>query len=79
MFQNMLTPGRLLTLHHLGLRCRNLDATRADCERLGRPVVAAGGLGAARFMFADARATLGCYLEYVAAPPEYWAERGGPA
>lgn len=75
-FTQMLIPGQPLRLHHLGFRCDDFEATAAENERLGRPVVMTGGFKAARFMYVDARATLGHFLEYVAAPPEYWAARG---
>jgi hypothetical protein len=72
LYEEMMVPGRVLNHHHYGFRCDDMDAVRAESERQGRPAVMIGGFKAARFMYVDARATLGCFLEYVQAPPEYW-------
>jgi hypothetical protein len=74
-FTQMLTPGQPLRVHHIGMRCEDIDAVRAEHERHGRQVVMAGSFKTARFMYVDARATLGHYLEYASAPPEYWQGR----
>jgi glyoxalase/bleomycin resistance protein/dioxygenase superfamily protein len=71
-FTEMLTPEQPLRVHHIGMRCADLDAVRAEHERHGRSAVMMGGFKTARFMYIDARAVLGHYLEYASAPPEYW-------
>lgn len=71
-FTEMLIPGQPLRLHHLGMRTDDLDAVRAEHERHGRQVVMAGAFKAAQFIYVDARATLGHFVEYACAPPEYW-------
>jgi hypothetical protein len=74
-YTEMLTPDQPLRLHHIAMRCSDIDKAKAENERLGRPVVMDGTLGPARFIYVDARDTLGHFLEYVMAPAEYWAER----
>jgi hypothetical protein len=71
-FTEMLVPGQLLRLHHLGFRCNDLDAAKAANAKYGRQVVSEGRFKAAHFIYVDARETLGHFLEYVAAPAEYW-------
>ncbi len=71
-FTEMLEPGRSLKLHHLGIRCDDLEAVRAVHEQRGHPARMIGNFSTARFMYVDTRASLGHFLEYVQAPPEYW-------
>lgn len=71
-FSEMLVPGQPLRLHHIAMRCDDVDVIRAEHARHGREVVMAGSFKAARFIYVDTRATLGHYLEYASAPPEYW-------
>jgi glyoxalase/bleomycin resistance protein/dioxygenase superfamily protein len=71
-FTGMLTAEQPLRLHHVGMRCDDLDAMRAAHERHGRRAVMTGDVRVARFLYIDALDTLGHYLEYVSAPPEYW-------
>jgi hypothetical protein len=71
-FTDMLVPGETLRLHHIAMRTDDIDRMQAENERLGRQVVMAGGFGSARFIYVDARKTLGHFLEYAAAPPEHW-------
>jgi hypothetical protein len=71
-YRDFLVPGQPLRLHHLGMRCDDIEKVRTESERLGRPVVLSGEFKNGKFMYVDARATLGHYLEYVALPPEYW-------
>jgi hypothetical protein len=71
-FTEMLVPGQAIRLHHIGMRTQDIDRMRTENEKLGRQVVMAGGFDTARFIYVDARATLGHFLEYAAAPPEHW-------
>jgi hypothetical protein len=71
-FSDMLIPGQPLRVHHFGMRVDDLDAVRAEHEKLGRKIAMVGAFKAARFIYVDARDTLGHYLEYASAPPEYW-------
>jgi hypothetical protein len=74
-FTEMLVPGQPMRLHHIGCRTRDVDQARAESERQGRPVVMAGGFNTARFIYVDARPSLGHFIEYAMASPEYWAQR----
>lgn len=74
-FTGMLEPGQPLKLHHIGMRCEDIDLARAENEKMGRRVVMAGGYKDARFIYVDARETLGHYLEYSSAPPDFWKNR----
>lgn len=71
-FTDMLEPGVPLRLHHIAMRCEDVDVVRAEHEKLGRKVVMAGGYKTARFIYVDTRAELGHYMEYASAPPEFW-------
>jgi hypothetical protein len=71
-FNEMIVPGQILRLHHLGMRCDDLQAMRAAHERAGRKVVMEGSYGAASFIYVDARETMGHFLEYACAPASYW-------
>jgi hypothetical protein len=66
-----------MRFHHVCMRVRDLDAARAEIERHTLPIVYAGDTGATRFFYADARATLGHYLEYLQMSDEMWARLGG--
>jgi hypothetical protein len=70
LYRDAIVPGQPITLHHLAMRCDDVDAMRAESERQGRPVVMAGGTRGLKLIYVDARATLGHYLEYVQFPPE---------
>jgi hypothetical protein len=71
-FRDFATPAQPLRMHHIAMRVEDFEGVLAESERLGRRKVMEGGYRAARFAYVDARATLGHYLEYVYAPPEYW-------
>jgi hypothetical protein len=71
-YRDFARPDEPMRLHHVAMRVDDFDAALAESERHGRRVVMSGGFRSARFAYVDARATLGHYLEYVFAPPEYW-------
>lgn len=71
-YDEFIRPDEPMRLHHVAMRVDDFDGTLAEHERQGRRVVIRGGIRQARFAYVDARATLGHYLEYVSAPPEYW-------
>lgn len=71
-FTDFLEPGQPMKLHHIAMRCDDVDVVRAEHEKLGRRVVMAGSYKAARFIYIDTRDTLGHYLEYASAPAEFW-------
>lgn len=74
-YDEFVRPNEPMRLHHVAMRVdhSDFDETLAEHERQGRRVVIRGGIRQARFAYVDARATLGHYLEYVSAPPEYFA------
>lgn len=66
--------------HHIAVRRDDEAAMRAEIAGLGLPLACEGSLpGVMVFIYLDARATLGHYLEYVWATPEGWAMQGWPA
>jgi hypothetical protein len=72
MFEEMMKPGEALSLHHIALRCDDIDGVRELHAAAGHPWTMEGRFRTARFLYIDARASLGHFLEYVSAPPEYW-------
>jgi hypothetical protein len=72
LYREAVVPDQPLRLHHIAMRADDLDAVRAESDRCNRPVACSGQSGSVRYMYVDARATLGHYLEYVSAPPEFW-------
>ena len=69
-----------MRFHHCAMRVHDWDTFRAEVERRGWPVaiegVGTGGL--LKFLYVDARESLGHYLEYCWMTPERWASMGGP-
>lgn len=70
-------PASGMRFHHIGMRSLDWDATLAHIHQLGLPIVLQGEMPGVRFMYADARQTLGHYLEYVSMPDEAWKATGG--
>jgi hypothetical protein len=67
-------PDQLLRFHHVAMRVMDWDSFRAAVDKQKHPVAIEGeGGGGLKFLYLDARETLGHYLEYVYAPPEFWA------
>lgn len=64
--------------HHIAARRDDLDAMRAEIDRLGLPIAFEGGVPGLHFVYLDARESLGHYLEYMWATPEAWAMNGWP-
>ncbi|MBU6269186.1 MAG: VOC family protein [Sphingomonadales bacterium] len=65
--------------HHIAVRRENLADMRAEIAALGLPLAFEGEVpGVMVFIYLDARATLGHYLEYLWATPEGWAMQGWP-
>lgn len=61
--------------HHICMRVDDWDAFRARVEREGWPVAMEGQSGdQLKFLYLDARETLGHYLEYVWMTDERWAQ-----
>lgn len=66
-----------IQFHHLGMRVDDFEATRAELVRQNRPIVFEGGLEGLKFLYVDARDTLGHYLEYAWCTSEMWNALGG--
>jgi hypothetical protein len=67
-----------LRFHHICMRTQDWEGTLAEVERQGLPIVYRGNSSSGlKFIYADARDTLGHYLEFVWAPPEVWKALGG--
>ena len=64
-----IVPLQLLS-YHIAVRRDDLDAMRAEIDRLGVPVAFEGEVPGLVFIYLDARESLGHCLEYVWASPE---------
>ena len=76
-YAECVSPDRLLTLHHVAMRTDDIESVRAQSAIHGRPVALEGAAAELdlRFIYVDARDTLGHYLEYVQAPDAFWGGR----
>jgi hypothetical protein len=54
-----------MRLHHIGMIATDIENIRRESEAMGRQAVLWGQYAGGRFVYVDARATLGHYLEYV--------------
>lgn len=70
-------PASGVRFHHVGMRIKDFDALVAEIERQQLPIVLRGEMPGVKFLYADARKTLGHYLEYVQMPDEAWQALGG--
>lgn len=71
-------PEQGMRFHHICMRSFDWDATLAEVERQQLPIVYRGDTSSGlRFVYADARATLGHYLEFTSVPPAVWTAMGG--
>jgi hypothetical protein len=75
-YQEAVRPDRLLTFHHIAMRVDEWDQLEAEVARQDLPRVQEGKTDFLRFVYFDARDTLGHYLEYMWAKPEVWATFG---
>jgi hypothetical protein len=66
-----------LAFHHVCMRVDDWDALRRDIDRQGLTVVQEGGHDALKFLYVDARDSLGHYLEYSWMTPQMWTALGG--
>ncbi len=64
-------------LHHICMRVPDWDVARAEVTERGWPVAYEGGVEGCRFVYIDARDSLGHYVEYMWMAPELWAASGG--
>lgn len=71
-------PEQGLRFHHICMRSHDWDATLAEVERQQLPIVYRGDTSSGlKFIYADARDTLGHYLEFTWVPPAVWTAMGG--
>lgn len=71
-------PDEGLRFHHICMRSFDWEATLAEVERQKLPIVYRGDTSSGlRFIYADARDTLGHYLEFVSVPDAVWTAMGG--
>ena len=66
-----------LQFHHVGFRVTDWDRFRHAIDADGLPVAMEGAVDGCRFLYVDARDSLGHYLEYVWLTPAMWAANGG--
>jgi hypothetical protein len=64
--------------HHMAVRRDDLAAMREEIAQLELTMAIEGSVPGLIFIYLDARATLGHYLEYVWASPEGWEMIGWP-
>jgi len=77
MYEAGLPDDDSLRFHHICMRVPDWNAFRAGVDRQPYPIVAEGGNEALRFIFLDARAFLGHFLEYTCMTDERWTQIGG--
>lgn len=63
--------------HHICMRVNDWDEFRQRIDQQPFPVVLEGGSDALKFIYLDARALLGHYLEYTWMTEERWIQMGG--
>ena len=66
-----------LRLHHICMRVMDWDKARAEIERKKWPVAYEGGVPGVKFVYLDARDSMGHYLEYLWASDEMWKAMRG--
>lgn len=63
--------------HHICTRVYDWDAFRARVDKQSFPVVLEGGSDALKFLYLDARSSIGHYLEFTCMTDERWMQMGG--
>ena len=76
-YSDQLPADDSLKFHHVCMRVDDWDSFRANVDKLSYPVVLEGSSVALKYVYLDARDTLGHYLEYVWMTPERWKQLGG--
>jgi len=66
-----------MRFHHICMRVDEWGSFREQVENQPLPVILEGGDENLRFLYLDARDTVGHYLEYVWMTPERWQQVGG--
>jgi hypothetical protein len=70
-------PDDGVRFHHICMRIDDWDDFRARVDRRGYPVVLESGGDELKFLYLDARDSLGHYLEYIWTTPDIWRAMGG--
>lgn len=71
-------PEQGLRPHHICMRSHDWERTLTELDRHKLPIVLEGNSSSGlKFVYADARATLGHYLEFVSMPQAIWSAMGG--
>lgn len=77
LYADDLPEGDGMKFHHFCVRVDDWDSFRANVDKMGYPVVLEGGGDQLKYVYLDARDTLGHYIEYVWMTPERWTQLGG--
>jgi hypothetical protein len=64
--------------HHICSRVMDWDKARAEVDQKRWPIAFEGGVEGCKFVYIDARESLGHYVEYMWMSPELWAATQGP-
>jgi hypothetical protein len=67
-----------LRFHHICMRVDDWDQLKREVAAQPLPIVQEGGSDHLKFLYLDARSTLGHYLEYTWMTPQMWTRLGGP-
>lgn len=73
LYQDAVPRDRLLQFHHVAMRADDWDGLLTDIGRQNKKIAMKGEAGPIKYLYVDARDTLGHYLEYVSGPAEFWA------
>jgi hypothetical protein len=71
-YSDAVREDQLLRFHHVAMRADDWDQLLGDIDRQARSIVYRGQTEGLKFVYVDARDTLGHYLEYVWSTPEKW-------
>ncbi len=63
--------------HHVCMRVSDMERTRAEVAAQGGVIVYEGEVPGCAYIYVDARATIGHYVEYLWMSEEMWAGTGG--
>ena len=77
LYQDALGDDDSAHFHHICMRVDDWDEFRQRVDQQPFPVVLEGGSDALKFIYLDARALLGHYLEYTWMTEERWIQMGG--
>lgn len=76
-YSDALPADDALQFHHICMRVPEWEAFRTRVDRQPYPIALEGGNDKLRFLYLDARAFLGHYIEYTWMTDERWIQMGG--